>query len=182
MPRTRKLGIPDVVFKAHPRTVVGFATYWIRLLGALIITLFDTLVWLCICFAFAGPMLLSAVYEYALDRKVLEFLSPPKGNPPKIPMRLRAQLLLAVVCGNIRMAMRERVDERDGGGRVDSSLDDPESTKTVVPHRLVHNSIWKRIMTMVDEYEASRIEGSENLQQDVSLPTKLKSLLNSQER
>ncbi|KAH8165373.1 hypothetical protein CIB48_g2862 [Xylaria polymorpha] len=181
VPRTRKLGIPDVVFKAHPRTVVGFATYWIRLLGALIITLFDTLVWLCICFAFAGPMLLSAVYEYALDRKVLEFLSPPKGNPPKIPMRLRAQLLLAVVCGNIRMAMRERVDERDGGGRVDSSLDDPESTKTVVPHRLVHNSIWKRIMTMVDEYEASRIEGSENLQQDVSLPTKLKSLLNSQE-
>ncbi|KAI0456478.1 hypothetical protein F5B21DRAFT_513318 [Xylaria acuta] len=180
VPRTRKLAIPDVVFRAHPRTVVGLATYWVRLLGALVITLLDTVVWLSICFAFAGPMLLSAVYEYALDRKVLEFLSLPKENPPKIPMRLRAHLLLAVVCGNIRMAMRERADE--GGGhtpRVDGGLEGPES-KRVVPHRLVHNSIWKRIMTMVDEYEASRMAGSESTQHVVSLPTKLKSLLNSQ--
>ncbi|KAI0863832.1 hypothetical protein F4860DRAFT_511721 [Xylaria cubensis] len=180
VPRTRKLGIPDIVFRAHPRTFVGFATYWIRLMGALVITLLDTIVWLSICFAFAGPMLLSAVYEYALDRKVLEFLSPPKGSPPRIPMRLRAHLLLAVVCGNIRMAMRERADEGGGHARVDSGLGDPESNKSVVTHRIVHNSIWKRIMTMVDEYEALRMEGGETVKQVVSLPTKLKSLLNSQ--
>ncbi|KAI0470357.1 hypothetical protein F4859DRAFT_505379 [Xylaria cf. heliscus] len=180
VPRTRKLSIPDIVFKAHPRTVAGFATYWIRLLGALVITLLDTVVWLSICFAFAGPMLLSAVYEYALDRKVLEFLSPPKGSPPEIPMRLRAQLLLAVVCGNIRMAMRERADDGGSAARVDSGLEDPESSKPVVPHRLVHNGVWKRIVTMVDEYEAWRIDGRESVQEVVSLPTKLKSLLNSQ--
>ncbi|KAI0402795.1 hypothetical protein F4802DRAFT_608492 [Xylaria palmicola] len=177
VPRTRKLGIPDVVFKAHPRTLVGLATYWIRLLGALILMLLDTVVWLSICFAFAGPMLLSAVYEYALDRKVLEFLSPTKGEPPGIPMRLRAQLLLAVVCGNIRMAMRERPDPDDDLGRDDSGLEDPKMT---TPHPLVHNSIWKRIVTMVDEYEASRADGSARVRQVVSLPTKLKSLLNSQ--
>ncbi|KAI3323356.1 hypothetical protein HD806DRAFT_522560 [Xylariaceae sp. AK1471] len=180
IPRTRKLSIPDIVFKAHPRTVVGLCTYWIRLLGALVILLLDTVVWLSICFAFAGPMLLSAVYEYALDRKVLEFLSPPKGEPPKIPMRLRAQLLLAVVCGNVRMAMRERSNSvASSNGHHDSGLEDPESPKTVVGgHRLVHNSVWKRIVTMVDEYEASRADGS--LPQEVSLSTKLKSLLNSQ--
>ncbi|KAI0417908.1 hypothetical protein F5X98DRAFT_130149 [Xylaria grammica] len=186
VPRTRKLGIPNVVFQAHPRTVVGFATYWIRLLGALILMLLDTVVWLSICFAFAGPMLLSAVYEYALDRKVLEFLSPPKGEPPKIPMRLRAQLLLAVVCGNIRMAMRERTDSdlgddaSSGCTPVGSDLGDLEKAEEPVPHRLVHNSIWKRIMTMVDEYEASRLDGNEKALQVVSLPVKLKSLLSSQ--
>ncbi|KAI1426594.1 hypothetical protein F5Y12DRAFT_271541 [Xylaria sp. FL1777] len=184
VPRTRKLGIPDIVFRGHPRTVVGLATYWVRLLGALTLMLLDTVVWLSICFAFAGPMLLSAVYEYALDRKVLEFLSPPKGESPQIPMRLRAQLLLAVVCGNIRMAMRERSDSDSGedGGRayVDGGLGDSESDKTSVPHRIVHNSIWKRIMTMVDEYEMSRLNGDAGVLQVVSLPTKLKSLLNSQ--
>ncbi|KAI1302777.1 hypothetical protein F5Y03DRAFT_396291 [Xylaria venustula] len=186
VPRTRKLGIPEIVFRGHPRTIVGLATYWIRLLGALTLMLLDTVVWLSICFAFAGPMLLSAVYEYALDRKVLEFLSPPKGRSPNIPMRLRAQLLLAVVCGNIRMAMRERSDsdsaEEGGRGYVDSGLGDSESDKDKMPapHRMVHNSIWKRIMTMVDEYEASRMDAEGGVQPVVSLPTKLKSLLNSQ--
>ncbi|KAI0910797.1 hypothetical protein F4823DRAFT_637240 [Ustulina deusta] len=186
VPRTRKLGIPDVVFRAHPRTVVGLATYWVRLLGALLLTLLDTVVWLSTCFAFASPMLLSAVYEYALDRKVLEFLSPHKGESPKIPMRLRAQLLLAVVCGNIRMAMRERSDadsfNAGGAGRADveSGSGDSESDKMPAPHRLVHNSIWKRIVTMVDEYEVARMDGTAGVQEVVSLPTKLKSLLNSQ--
>ncbi|KAI0200264.1 hypothetical protein F4808DRAFT_173359 [Astrocystis sublimbata] len=197
VPQTRKLAIPDVVFRAHPRTAIGLATYWIRLLGALVITLADTVVWLSICFAFAGPMLLSAVYEYALDRKVLEFLAPYKGRRPDVPMRLKAQLLLAVVCGNVRMAMRERdtagesggsgcglVENGGGGGAGVVEVEDPEkpATTTVVPHRLVHNSVWKRIMTMVDEYEKERLSrgGSEGLQDVVSLPTKLKSLLNSQ--
>ncbi|KAI0538099.1 hypothetical protein GGR58DRAFT_319126 [Xylaria digitata] len=182
VPRTRKLRVPHIVFRAHPRTVVGLATYWVRLLGALMLMLLDTVVWLSICFAFAGPMLLSAVYEYALDRKVLEFLSPPEGEPPNIPMRLRAQLLLAVVCGNIRMAMRERSDYDSGGQTpVDTGLEDLMSTEKHSPYRIVHNSIWKRIMTMVDEYEACRIDGGDGrIKQMVSLPIKLKSLLNSQ--
>ncbi|KAI0508629.1 hypothetical protein F5B22DRAFT_386046 [Xylaria bambusicola] len=185
VPRTRKLGIPDIVFRAHPRTVIGLATYWVRLLGALLLMLLDTVVWLSICFAFAGPMLLSAVYEYALDRKVLEFLSPPKGHPPNIPMRLRAQLLLAVVCGNIRMAMRERSDSdsAEDGTRADAEngLGYSESDKMPeTTHRVVHNSIWKRIMTMVDEYEAIRLDPDGSGKEVVSLPTKLKSLLNSQ--
>lgn len=192
VPRTRKLGIPDVVFRAHPRTVAGLATYWVRLLGALVLMLLDTVVWLSICFAFAGPMLLSAVYEYALDRKVLEFLAPPGGElPPDIPLRLRAQLLLAVVCGNIRMAaadVRERFGSVGSMGRADSGLDGgcSEGVKSAAAaerNRVVHNSIWKRIMTMVDEYEVSRLgESDETGRLVVPLPVKLKSLLNSQAR
>ncbi|KAI1634967.1 hypothetical protein F4809DRAFT_474171 [Biscogniauxia mediterranea] len=180
VPRARKLAVPDVVFRAHPRTLVGFASYWVRLLGALLMMAADTVVWLSVCFAFAGPMLLSAVYEYALDRKVLEFLAPPEGDPPHMPLRLRAQLLLAVVVGNIRMATLEKSDFAMTE-RHDSVLEDEEKRHHVSARRLVHNSIWKRIMVMVDEYEESRARGDDvGNKAVVSLPTKLKALLNSQ--
>lgn len=184
VPRTHKLAIPEIVFKARPRTLMGLVTYWIRLGGALVLMTLDTVVWLAICFAFAGPMLLSAVYEYALDRKVLEFMAPPSGKPPSMPARLRAQLLLAVVVGNIRMATLERT-EFGGPERHDSAIsDDVEakmSAKTRKMSRLVHNSVWKRVMTMVDEYEAVRAVGGRH-GDVVSLPTKLKALLNAQAR
>ncbi|KAI0378006.1 hypothetical protein F5Y04DRAFT_291469 [Hypomontagnella monticulosa] len=182
VPRTHKLAIPEIVFKARPRTIIGLVTYWIRLGGALVLMTLDTVVWLAICFAFAGPMLLSAVYEYALDRKVLEFMAPPTGKAPNMPARLRAQLLLAVVVGNIRMATLERA-EIEGPERHDSGISgDLEAklpAKSRKTSRLVHNSVWKRVMTMVDGYEAARATGRR--QGDVvSLPTKLKALLNAQ--
>lgn len=186
VPRTRKLAIPDVVFRAHPRTLVGLGSYWARLLGAVLLVTLDTMVWLAICFAFAGPMLMSAMYEYALDRKVLEFLAPPGGDPPQITPRLRAQLLLAVVVGNIRMATLEDDDLRSAG-RHDSAISgDLErkistATKRRRMSRLVHNSVWKKIMVLVDEYEALRAIGGPP-REVVSLPTKLKALLNSQAR
>ncbi|KAI1264980.1 hypothetical protein F5Y18DRAFT_417504 [Xylariaceae sp. FL1019] len=177
VPRTRKLSIPDIVFKGHPRTLVGLCTYWIRLPGALVIILIDTVLWLSICFAFAGPMLMSAVYEYALDRKVLEFLSPPRGQPPQISMRLRAQLLLAVVAGNIRMATQEKSNSVYTVQTNDSIAEDAKNTQGDLTHRIVHNGTWKRVMTMVDDYEEARLR---NQQRIVSLPIKLKALLNSQ--
>ncbi|KAL7629655.1 hypothetical protein AAE478_001178 [Parahypoxylon ruwenzoriense] len=183
VPRTRKLAIPDIVFKAHPRSLVGFASYWVRLLGALVLMTLDTVFWLGICFAFAGPMLLSAVYEYALDRKILEFLAPPNGHPPDIPTKLRAQLLLAVVVGNIRMARLERDDIGSEEKRHNSVISSDSGTTILAKSRrsskMVHNSVWKRVMVMVDEYEAARMVDRRN-DEVVSLPTKLKSLLNSQ--
>ncbi|OTB06600.1 hypothetical protein M426DRAFT_104756 [Hypoxylon sp. CI-4A] len=183
VPRTRKLAIPDIVFKGHPRTLVGLMTYWIRLLGALVLMTLDTVVWLAVCFAFAGPMLLSAVYEYALDRKVLEFLAPPNGKPPAISMRLRAHLLLAVVAGNIRMATLEAHDWGPNERHDSATPDDLEAKapeRAQNGGRMVHNSIWKRVMVMVDEYEVLRASG-QHPGEVVSLPTKLKALLNCQE-
>ncbi|KAI0135030.1 hypothetical protein F4814DRAFT_443858 [Daldinia grandis] len=182
VPRTHRLAIPDFVFRADPRTLIGFATYWIRLLGAVVLMTLDTVVWLGICFAFAGPMLLSAVYEYTLDRKILEFMAPTNGKPPPMSMRLRAQLLLSIVVGNIRMATLERdeleVDNRHNG----TSFSDLEAIPPFTKRRtskLVHNSVWKRVMVMVNEYEALKLGGGHR-GEIVSLPTKLKALLNSQ--
>ncbi|KAI1763195.1 hypothetical protein GGR53DRAFT_377129 [Hypoxylon sp. FL1150] len=185
VPRTHKLAIPDVVFRAHPRTLVGLGSYWVRLLGAVLLMTLDTMAWLAICFAFAGPMLMSAMYEYALDRKVLEFLAPPNAKPPDITLRLRAQLLLAVVVGNIRMSTLEDNDGTRSAGRHDSAISgDLErtistSTKRRRMSRFVHNSVWKKVMVLVDEYEASRAVAGPP-RDAVSLPTKLKALLNSQ--
>ncbi|KAI1466870.1 uncharacterized protein F4812DRAFT_460428 [Daldinia caldariorum] len=182
VPRTHKLAIPEIVFKAHPRTITGFMTYWIRLLGAVLLMTLDTVVWLGICFAFAGPMLLSAVYEYALDRKVLEFMAPPNDRPPAMSLRLRAQLLLSIVVGNIRMASLENDEPEVDSRHHSTASSDLEAIRPLekrITSKLVHNSVWKRVMVLIEEHEASKLN-SRYRGETVSLSTKLKALLNSQ--
>lgn len=181
VPRVSKVAIPDGVFQAHPRSLRGFATYWARLGWALVLMTADTFIWLSVCFAFAGPMLLSAVYEFILDRKVLEFLSPPrekkKRERPAISNRLKAQLLVAVVVGNLRLSTGRRSSTINS--KIVRSDQDPgllrryTSTATIDPLR---DNTWSRIMTMVDEAEEDRIFGK------IFLSTKLKAILNSQAR
>lgn len=182
VPRVRKLAIPEGVFQAHPRSVGGFATYWFRLGWALVLMTIDTFVWLSVCFAFAGPMLLSAVYEFILDRKVLEFLSPPgektKRKRPAISKRLKAQLLLAVVVGNLRLSTGRRSSTFTN--KSSRSDQDPETTRrdtnstTIDP---LTDNTWSRVMSMVDEAEEARAFSGK-----VSLSTKLKAILSSQAR
>ncbi|KAK7989596.1 hypothetical protein PG989_009911 [Apiospora arundinis] len=198
IPRARKLAVPDVVFRARPHELLAFATYWIRLLGAMLLMTLDTTVWLSICFAFAGPMLMSAMCEFVLDRKVLEFLRPPGSrgkdgvNRPVVPAKVRAQLLLAVVVGNVRISTTGFVERRCGSYASAASgteLNDNnvgvmggmevETTGSPPQQQQLVDDTWDRIMVMIDEYEELRERGS--LQVGVvSLPTKLKALLNSQ--
>ncbi|KAK7951198.1 uncharacterized protein PG986_006926 [Apiospora aurea] len=205
VPRARKLAVPDVVFRVRPHDVLGFATYWLRLLGAMLLMTLDTTVWLSICFAFAGPMLMSSMCEFVLDRKVLEFLRPPNGSgrgdkglgtKPLIPAKVRAQLLLAVVVGNVRISTTGFVERRRGsyanavttasaasetGPTYDISggTDDTEADASGAPQQQLVDDTWDRVMVMIDEYE--ELQESGGLQVGVvSLPTKLKALLNSQ--
>ncbi|KAK8139014.1 hypothetical protein PG984_002394 [Apiospora sp. TS-2023a] len=206
VPRARKLAVPDVVFRARPHDVLGFATYWLRLLGAMLLMTLDTTVWLSICFAFAGPMLMSAMCEFVLDRKVLEFLRPPAGSglgrrgKPLIPAKVRAQLLLAVVVGNVRISTTGFVERRrasyatavsvvseteaicddnnnDNGG-MGNAMKDAEAAGPPQQQQLVDDT-WDRVMVMIDEYEELQEKGGLRVGV-VSLPTKLKALLNSQ--
>ncbi|KAK7965170.1 hypothetical protein PG996_000473 [Apiospora saccharicola] len=179
VPRARKLAVPDVVFRARPHDVLGFATYWLRLLGAMLLMTLDTTVWLSICFAFAGPMLMSAMCEFVLDRK----------------------LLLAVVVGNVRISTTGFVERRRGsyatavsavseteaicddnnnsnsnGGMGNTT--DAEVAGSPQQQQLVDDT-WDRVMVMIDEYEELQEKGGLRVGV-VSLPTKLKALLNSQ--
>lgn len=175
IPRASKLAMPDVMAQARPKSLIWFATYWIRLLWALLLTTIDTLAWLCICLAFAGPMLLSAMYEYVLDSKVLGFLSASKGNGkrggPDISPRLRAQLLLAVAVGNLRISTSRRVS-------MFSQWDAETHRRRLSVGDILKDNTWTRVMAMLDEDESD----SAWFGGKVMLSTKLKAVFNSEAR
>lgn len=183
VPRVRKLAIPNFIFQAQPRSLRGFATYWLRLFWALLLMTIDTFGWLSICFAFAGPMLLSAVYEFVLDRKVLEFLDPSQEKTSKgnriVSKRLKAQLLLSVVIGNVRLSTVRGSSTLPTVRNIWSD-DDPEILRkrsTSASIETLADNTWSRVMAILDESDHG--DGSVG---KVSLSTKLKAILNSQAR
>lgn len=102
IPRGWKIALPQWIFGSDTISIVAFFTYPIKLTIAFVLVFCDTIIWLSICFAFAGPMLLSAVYEYILDGIIIDFLFAK----PKIPSVTKARLLLAAVVGNIKLDQR----------------------------------------------------------------------------
>lgn len=101
IPRSWKFAVPNVVFKYQSEMLGGLVSYLGFLPLALTIVALDTAFWLSMCFAFAGPMLLSAVYEYTLDRKIIDYLSPPKR--PAMPLDAKARFLLCTLVGNLKL-------------------------------------------------------------------------------
>lgn len=175
IPRASKLRIPDVMAQVRPWSLVWFVTCWIGLLWAILLTVVDTIVWLSICFAFAGPMLLSAVYEYVLDSKVLNFLDESnqrrKRDGAHISSRLTAQLLLAVAVGNLRISTGRRIS-------IFSQWDADTHRRRLSVGDILKDNTWSRVMAMVDEDESDIAW----LGGKVRLSTKLKAILNSQSR
>lgn len=175
IPRASKLRMPDVMAQVRRWSLVWFATCWIGLLWALLLTVVDKIVWLSICFAFAGPMLLSVVYEYTLDSKVLNFLDESnrrrKDDGAHISSRLTAQLLLAVAVGNLRISTGRRIS-------IFSQWDADTHRRRLSVGDILRDNTWSRIMAMVDEDESDIAW----LGGKVRLSTKLKAILNSQSR
>lgn len=175
IPRASKLRMPNVIAQVRPWSLVWFATSWIGLLWALLLTVVDATVWLSICFTFAGPMLLSVAYESALDSKVLNFLDEynrrRKRDGAHISSRLTAQLLLAVAVGNLRVSTGRRIS-------IFSQWDAGTHRRRLSVGDILKDNTWSRVMAMVDEDE-SEIAW---LGGKVRLSTKLKAILNSQSR
>jgi hypothetical protein len=65
-----------------------------------LIVVCDTIIWLCTCFAFASPMILSGLYEAWLDYKVMRFLTE-KTNNFRLTLDMRARLLFVILVGNL---------------------------------------------------------------------------------
>lgn len=175
IPRASKLRMPDVIGRVRPWSLIWFATSWITVLWTILLTSVDTIVWLCLCFAFAGPMLLSGMYEYALDRKVLDFLDDSnrgvKRDGAGISRRLTAQLLLAVAVGNLRICTSRRIS-------MVSQWDAETHRRRVSVGDILKDNTWSRVMVMVDEDESDLAW----LGGKVRLSTKLKAIVNSQAR
>ncbi|KAK2614158.1 hypothetical protein N8I77_001009 [Diaporthe amygdali] len=105
--------------------------------------------------------------------KVLEFLEASKESGRRdstnISPRLRAQLLLAVVVGNLRISTGRRIS-------MFSQWDAETNRRRLSIGDILKDNTWTRIMTMIDEDESDIAwHGGK-----VLLSTKLKAILNSQ--
>ncbi|KAF6839856.1 hypothetical protein CPLU01_01453 [Colletotrichum plurivorum] len=104
VPRRRKLHIFRSFFVAD---LAGIKSYLPALLGAvgagLIVTI-DTIIWLSICFAIAGPMILSGLYEAMLDNRVLEFLREKIHNK-RLTLDMRCRCLMLILIGNLDLEL-----------------------------------------------------------------------------
>jgi hypothetical protein len=95
-------------FMAEPNHTFAFFTTPLRATAAAILVSIDTLIWLCICFAAAGPMILSGIYEAFLDSRILSVLQKSLDSG-SLTMQMRARLLLIILVGNFDMT--------DSGGK-----------------------------------------------------------------
>jgi hypothetical protein len=120
-------------------------------------------------------MLLSAMYEYALDRKVLgfldEFKARGKRDGAKTSPRLTAQLLLAVALGNLRISTGRRIS-------MVSQWDAETHQRRLSIGDILKDNTWSRVMAMVDEDESDTAW----LGGKVRLSTKLRAIIDSHAR
>lgn len=120
-------------------------------------------------------MVLSAMYESALDRKVLGLLDDPTGggnyDGAKVSPKVKAQLLLAVSVGNLRISTGRRIS-------MVSQWHAETHRRRISVEDILKDNTWSRVMAMVGEDESDLAwQGGK-----VHLSTKLKALLNSQPR
>lgn len=134
--------------------LVNFCLLGLTIFAALLVVSFDIIYWMVVCFAYAGPMIVSAAYEYRLDWNVLKVL--PKTQDLSATSRVR--LLLCTVVGNLKL------------GRHDPDLyryntEVPLSTK------------WARVIAIADAAKATAGQPP-----SVSTGFKLQTLLRAQPR
>ncbi|KJR85215.1 uncharacterized protein SPSK_08329 [Sporothrix schenckii 1099-18] len=114
VPRRRKLEVPRFLFSPDQG---GIKSYLLAPLGAtlaLVMVSLDTLVWLCICFGFAGPMILSGLYEAMLDNSVLEYLRL-KVDESRLTLDMRCRCLMVILIGNLDLVWNTEDPDGNGG-------------------------------------------------------------------
>lgn len=115
VPRRRKLYVFRAFFVADLAGVKSYVPALLGAIGALILVTLDTIVWLSTCFAFAGPMILSGLYEALLDNRILEFLRVKIHNQ-RLTLDMRCRCLMIILIGNLDLALDEPQDDYSNTG------------------------------------------------------------------
>ncbi|OIW35394.1 hypothetical protein CONLIGDRAFT_56785 [Coniochaeta ligniaria NRRL 30616] len=110
VPRRRKLYIFRAFFVADLAGVKSYVPALLGAIGALVLVTLDTIIWLSTCFAFAGPMILSGLYEALLDNRILEFLRVKIHNQ-RLTLDMRCRCLMIILIGNLDLALDEPQDD-----------------------------------------------------------------------
>lgn len=126
IPRRRRLEVYRQFFIADLSGVKSYLAAPLGALGAALIVILDTMIWLSTCFAFAAPMILSGLYEAVLDKRMLDFLNVKvevsitnswerkcakylQNN--RLTLDMRARCLMVILIGNLDLAL-DPDDER----------------------------------------------------------------------
>ncbi|KAH0545441.1 hypothetical protein FGG08_000442 [Glutinoglossum americanum] len=100
IPRRRKLLVSAWFFDAPIDRISNIIKIpFIALIAAILVTI-DTITWLSICLALAGPMLLSGIYEAYLDSRMLSYLYNKVENG-QLTIDMRARILYLILAGNL---------------------------------------------------------------------------------
>ncbi|KAI1416456.1 hypothetical protein F5Y13DRAFT_177574 [Hypoxylon sp. FL1857] len=100
IPRRRRLDLPAKLFANKSIDISGLPLFLLKLpLASLIVTV-DTIIWTCVVFSTASPMITSGIYEAILDARVMAYLeSRVKEN--SLTVREKAHTLLSMLIGNL---------------------------------------------------------------------------------
>jgi hypothetical protein len=108
IPRRWKIRIPNSLFDPDiSKLPWGLAEGFGGFIVAASLGAFDVLVWLSVCFACSGPMILSALHEATLDSRVLQFLKATQETT-EITTDMRARMLFLVLIGNLDINRRTK--------------------------------------------------------------------------
>ncbi|KAL2072776.1 hypothetical protein VTL71DRAFT_12119 [Oculimacula yallundae] len=112
IPRRRKLAVWNKLFLPDLSQVMSWFIAPVAMFVAGICVTIDTIMWLSICFAFGGPMLLSGFYEAYLDYIIVGFIQEKLQNN-RLTIDMRARLLFVILCGNLDLDPEARALEEE---------------------------------------------------------------------
>lgn len=104
VPRRRKFHVFRRFFVADLAGIKSYVPALFGAVGAMAIVTLDTVLWLSVCFALAGPMILSGLYEALLDSRVIDFVREKMGNG-RLTLDMSCRLLMMVLIGNLDLAI-----------------------------------------------------------------------------
>lgn len=100
IPRRRRLELPAGLFSNNSLDVSTLLIFALKMPFASLVVTLDIIIWTCVSFSIAGPMLTSGIYEALLDARVLAFLdSRVKENT--LTVKEKAHILLSILIGNL---------------------------------------------------------------------------------
>ncbi|ROW01383.1 hypothetical protein VPNG_07612 [Cytospora leucostoma] len=98
VPRRRKLHVFREFFQADLVMITGYISAFFGAIGAMLIVTIDTIVWLSVCWALSGPMILSGLYEAVLDNLIINFVQVKMKNG-HLTVDMRCRLLICLMEG-----------------------------------------------------------------------------------
>ncbi|KAI0113123.1 hypothetical protein F4814DRAFT_420626 [Daldinia grandis] len=100
VPRRRRLDVPTSLFFSGSIDISSLPLFILKVpLASFIVTL-DIIIWTCVVFSVASPMITSGIYEALLDARVLSYLES-RSKENSLSAKEKAHTLLSILIGNL---------------------------------------------------------------------------------